>query len=173
MTMNTEKESRDIDYERLVEEETLIFEATELIAELLDDQQVTRKELADRLGRSKGYVTQVLAGDRNMTLKTLATLAFALEHRVELSATPLGMGDSGIDGGQVRPPVARVRVGLGEFDRRARCCDSVHPPRFGCTESRLSGSSRAIWRSPAGPTPTAPIQESDVGRPTELDQVAG
>jgi antitoxin component HigA of HigAB toxin-antitoxin module len=46
---------------------TLNLETTELIEELLELTGVNRKGLAERLGRSKGFVTQILSGDRNMT----------------------------------------------------------------------------------------------------------
>jgi transcriptional regulator with XRE-family HTH domain len=74
----------EIERQRLLEEETLIAEATELISQMLDAQGVRRQELASRLGKSKGHVTQLLSGERNMTLRTLAAAAFALGARVEL-----------------------------------------------------------------------------------------
>lgn len=77
------------EFSRLVEQETLILEATERIAELLDASELRRKDLAKRLGVSKPFVTQVMSGDRNMTLRTLADLAFALGHRIEVAAVPL------------------------------------------------------------------------------------
>lgn len=76
------------EYQRLVEQETLIVDAGELICELLETQGIERKELARRLGKTKGFVTQVLSG-KNLTLKTLADLAFALDHRFELHYAPL------------------------------------------------------------------------------------
>lgn len=171
--MSKKKESKDIRYQRLVEEETLFFEATELISELLDEEGVTRKEFADRLGRSKGYVTQVLAGDRNMTLKTLADLAFALHHRVELATIPLGKGDSGVEGGNARPPVARVRVGVGELARRNRCCHTLHPPQLGCADAGAS-MARTTWRVPVESPPTSSEQIMEIAHSrAEIDRVAG
>lgn len=75
--------------QRLFEEESLIAEGTELIAQLLEAQGVSRQELAARLGKSKGFVSQLLSGERNMTLRTVAALGFALGTRVELSHSPL------------------------------------------------------------------------------------
>jgi transcriptional regulator with XRE-family HTH domain len=73
----------------LVEQETLIADAGEIVCELLEAEGIERKELAHRLGKTKGFVTQVLSGERNMTLRTLADLAFALDHRFELRYAPL------------------------------------------------------------------------------------
>jgi len=82
--------SETSDYERLVSEEALILEATEAICERMEqDSGLTRKTLAKRLGKSKGFVTQILAGDRNMTLRTLARLAAALDCRAEVKLTPI------------------------------------------------------------------------------------
>lgn len=78
----------DTEYELALAEERLILEATELIEELLEQQGINRKELADRLGKSKGHVSQLLSGERNLTLKTLADLAFTLNHRLHLAAQP-------------------------------------------------------------------------------------
>jgi len=71
------------------EAERLILEATELILELMEDENVTRTELAERLGKSKGHVSQLLNGDRNMTLRTLAEISYALGHRIRVNAEPL------------------------------------------------------------------------------------
>ncbi len=168
--MRKDKETKTTGYQRLVEEETLMFEATELISELLEAQEVSRKELADRLGKSKGYVTQVLAGDRNMTLKTLADLAFALGRRIELGAVPLAKGDSGIDGG-ARPSVVRVRAGVGDLARRSRCCGAPHPPRVGCLEASSGGTSRALWVS--AHLVTGDQRSTVSANKPEFDQVAG
>lgn len=53
--------------------------ATELICELMQKKNVSRADLAKRIGKSKAFITQVLHGTRNMTLRTLADLAGALK----------------------------------------------------------------------------------------------
>ena len=47
----------------------------------LEDGGVTRGELARRLGRTPGFVSQLLGGGRNLTLRTIADIAAALSHR--------------------------------------------------------------------------------------------
>lgn len=76
-------------YDRMVEQERLILEATELIYELMEEKSVTKAELARRVGKTRGYLTQILSGRRNMTLRTLADLAFALGHRLEVESRVL------------------------------------------------------------------------------------
>jgi len=76
----------DDERRRLYERESLAFDATELIARLMAESEVSKAELARRIGKTRSYVTQVLAGSRNLTVYTLADLAFALGYRFELKA---------------------------------------------------------------------------------------
>jgi antitoxin component HigA of HigAB toxin-antitoxin module len=78
------KTTEDKNYELILEQERLLLEATELVEELMENRQVNRSELAALLGKSKAHVTQLLSGDRNLTLRTLAELAFVLDERVHL-----------------------------------------------------------------------------------------
>jgi antitoxin component HigA of HigAB toxin-antitoxin module len=80
------RKHKEADFERLVAQESLILEATEEICRILENQDISRSELARRLGKSKAFVTQVLSGERNMTLNTAADLAFALGHRFHMRA---------------------------------------------------------------------------------------
>lgn len=66
------------DYDVLLAEERLILEATEAVVAVLDANGISRQELAQRMGKSKGFVSQLLSGERNMTLRTLADLGHAL-----------------------------------------------------------------------------------------------
>ena len=72
-----------------VEAERLILEATELVLEQMERANVSRTELAKLLGKSKSHVSRLLSGDRNMTLRTLAKISFALSCRVRLNLQPL------------------------------------------------------------------------------------
>ena len=73
---------------RIYEREALAFEASELISRLMEERQVSKTDLARLVGTSKSHVTQVLSGSRNMTLRTLADLAFALGHKLEIRSLP-------------------------------------------------------------------------------------
>lgn len=81
---------RPTTYEQLKEQERLILEATEVISRCMQERGVSKAELARRVGRSRAYLTQVLSGSRNMTLRTLADLAHALDCRVTMSAKVAG-----------------------------------------------------------------------------------
>lgn len=80
-------------YRQLVAQETLIFEVAEMFQKLIEGDGLTREQLAERLGHSEGFVRQILAGDRNMTLRTLSDVAFALDHRIEIVVEPLHDGE--------------------------------------------------------------------------------
>ena len=64
--------------ERAFAREGLVYNVTEDILLVLEDLDVSKKELARRLGKSRSYVTQVLGGARNMTLGSLSDICFAL-----------------------------------------------------------------------------------------------
>jgi transcriptional regulator with XRE-family HTH domain len=63
---------------RAFNQECAILELTELICRIMEQTDVSRAELARRLGKTKGYVTQLLDGRANMTLRTIADVFTAL-----------------------------------------------------------------------------------------------
>ena len=76
------------DFDRLVRQEELILEVTEKLTQALEEAGITRTELAGRLGRTPGYVSQVFGGGRNLTLRTVADIAAALSMRPTLTLAP-------------------------------------------------------------------------------------
>jgi antitoxin component HigA of HigAB toxin-antitoxin module len=74
---------------KLFEEENLLVSVTELLTEVMETCGIKRAELAKRIGKSKAFVTQVLRGNQNMTLRTLSDLFYALDARLQVRATPL------------------------------------------------------------------------------------
>lgn len=71
---------------RLLAQETLILDATETVCEWLAAEGLSRADLAEKLGRSPAYVSQLLNGSRNMTLRTLADVACVLNREVRISS---------------------------------------------------------------------------------------
>jgi len=55
-----------------------MLSVTAAIIREMEAQGVTRTQLAARVGRTKAFVSQVLNGSRNMTIRTVADLAWAL-----------------------------------------------------------------------------------------------
>jgi transcriptional regulator with XRE-family HTH domain len=69
---------------RLFQQERLILDATERICGFMEEKKMTRKALADSLGTSKSFITQLLDGSRNMTLRTLSDVFLALGFAVQI-----------------------------------------------------------------------------------------
>lgn len=68
--------------------EDLIFEITEAICKTMHERHITKAELSRRAGVSKSNVTQLLSGDHNMRLTTVADLLYALGSKLQVSAVP-------------------------------------------------------------------------------------
>ena len=67
-------------------EEKALLQATEEVCRLMDEQGVSRSELARRLGISASEVTQRLDGTRNLTIRSLVGMLHALGHGLDLRA---------------------------------------------------------------------------------------
>ena len=85
----TEKLTKTADGMRLYQQERAILEVTELVCQLMDEQDVSRSELATRLDRTKGYITQLLDGRANMTVRTISDVFTALDRAVHFQEGPL------------------------------------------------------------------------------------
>src|SRR5579885_3103491 len=90
------------------EETRLCLDAAEWITNLMEAQNLSRADLARRLGCSKGLVSQILNGRHNMTLRTLARVAWALDSRATIGGGPLA-GDCAWGGRALRGPHPRYR----------------------------------------------------------------
>jgi transcriptional regulator with XRE-family HTH domain len=102
------------DFERLLDQERLILDATEAVVAIMEDQNVSRKDLARRLGKSKGLVSQLLSGERNMTLRTLSDLGHALGYRFSVHASPA------VAALEVSPPLVFGKLRRNYEPREAR-----------------------------------------------------
>lgn len=84
-----ERQTRDAESRRLYEQERLITWMTEELAAAIQESGLTRTQVAERLGSSKAHVTQVLRGDRNLTLRSIADIAWATGYRIHTAREPL------------------------------------------------------------------------------------
>jgi len=91
----------DPEFRRLLAIEALVAGSSEVIARLMAEQKVSRADLARRLNKSRAWVTQLLSGKANMTVRTLAEVVYTLDAEVKLQAQspswkmagkPLGTG---------------------------------------------------------------------------------
>jgi transcriptional regulator with XRE-family HTH domain len=89
MAISVIDDMNDPEFRKLLAQEELILEVTETICEILENEKISRKELADRLGKSKGFVSQLLNGGRNLTLRTVADILHVLGYKVSLTPQKL------------------------------------------------------------------------------------
>lgn len=94
MTTLYERELRDKEFARLFAQEELIEEAGEFITRAMDNERITKKELSQRIGVSRSYITQILSGSRNMTLRTFADLMFAMNEKILINSTLITDADN-------------------------------------------------------------------------------
>jgi antitoxin component HigA of HigAB toxin-antitoxin module len=78
----------DPEFQRLLSVEALVAKASEAIAKLMAEQNVSKADLARRLNKSRAWVTQLLSGKANMTVRTLAEVVYALDADVKLHTQP-------------------------------------------------------------------------------------
>lgn len=71
-------------------EESLRLRCIDEIIKVLDSQGISNSELAKRLGTSRSYITKLLRGCQNLTLDSLARIAFSLGHEWKTEMIPLG-----------------------------------------------------------------------------------
>jgi transcriptional regulator with XRE-family HTH domain len=91
MKSNQHDPLTDPEIRRTFEEELLVGEATDTLVAMLESVGLTRKELASRLGVSPARVSQILSGAENLTLRSVAAVAWALGIRFDLR--PTGLAD--------------------------------------------------------------------------------
>jgi transcriptional regulator with XRE-family HTH domain len=65
--------------------ETFVAECTEVISRIMHQKQISKADLARRLGKSRAWVTQLLSGGRNVTVRTLAEVAYELNSELVIS----------------------------------------------------------------------------------------
>jgi antitoxin component HigA of HigAB toxin-antitoxin module len=118
---------------KLFEEERVILEVTEMICTLMEEQGVSKAELARRLETSKANITQMLDGRRNMTIRSIVDVVFALGASLSIAPRSLTFEDNWYDvtwrvrspqpetmqWGSAKPTVSWVPAGLPEPEKIA------------------------------------------------------
>jgi transcriptional regulator with XRE-family HTH domain len=102
-------------------DEELSLLVTQLMNEInwhMRERGLTRADLASRMGVSPGRISQVLSGGENLTLRTIASLATALDARFEMDLRPRETGSAGASPQPAPAVVAeRPRAQTPGFDR--------------------------------------------------------
>lgn len=79
--------------------ESLIVDTAVALNKVLEQTGLTQKGLAKKLRRTEGFVSQVLSGGGNLTLRTLADFAYGLGCKVDIVLTPHLSSRFSIDSG--------------------------------------------------------------------------
>ncbi len=69
------KESYEID---LIQTKAML-DVSNLITEALEEKGITRSELAQLMGVSRGYITKVLSGNENLSVQNVAKILYYLD----------------------------------------------------------------------------------------------
>jgi transcriptional regulator with XRE-family HTH domain len=90
MSVRLGKPSVKHDMDDVTEEQlsSLIMQVTNEINWYMSQRKLARADLASRMGLSPGRISQILSGGENLTLRTLASLAVALDGQFELELKP-------------------------------------------------------------------------------------
>ena len=97
--------------------------AYEFVRELerrMEEQGVSRAELARRLGSSKAYVTKVLTADANFTLTTMTRLAMAVGGEVHVRISDPKKKEKRQEAPQPEPGGGEEASGHGTKRRRSK-----------------------------------------------------
>jgi DNA-binding Xre family transcriptional regulator len=111
------------------EVEGLLLDLNAQLSAAMQMRDVSRSDLADRLGTSRAYVTKLLDGQENMTLKTLVRVANALEMKVDAKFVPRERAAK-----PAKHPAAKTAMG--------RKMGSVSPPAKVVVKKRVAVAAR-------------------------------
>lgn len=106
----------DREFAKLARQEELILGVTEAILEKMQQRKISKSRLAELMGTDKSYVTQLLRGSRNMTLRTISDICFSLDCEVIFDVVSAKELDS-----------SRVSIGPLLFVGRAQTTDWKPP----------------------------------------------
>ena len=103
MSTKYEELMSDPEFRKEMAIESLAADAAELVAQLMEQQHLSKADLARRLNKSRAWVTQLLSGQANMTVRTLAEVVFTLGAEVKLQHTQPAKAAQEPDRGAWRP----------------------------------------------------------------------
>ncbi|MCX5685189.1 MAG: helix-turn-helix transcriptional regulator, partial [Planctomycetota bacterium] len=95
--------------------EGVLLDTNEQLCIRMDELGITRAELAERLGVSRQYVTKLLNGKPNLTLKSLVDIALALDMDITVR-----IGGSQASRDAVLKPAKRAAKARGNGRRKER-----------------------------------------------------
>jgi transcriptional regulator with XRE-family HTH domain len=98
MTGRDVKEFATLDRKRIDDEDLVAFwaehiesitaELTRALALRFKEDGLTQEVIADRLGKDKSTISRIFGGQRNLTVKTLSQICYAMDCDLRVSAVP-------------------------------------------------------------------------------------
>lgn len=86
-----DKELPDPNDQRRYVQERVVIAVTEAIAEAMEHAGLKRSDVAEKLGRTRSHISQLLSGRRNLTLRSLGDVLWACGVELDaLQLSPLG-----------------------------------------------------------------------------------
>ncbi len=87
--------------------ESVILDITEKIVDKMHQTRLSRVELSQKLGVSKPFITKLLNGNPNMTIKTMVAIAHALDCEINFDLCPKGF--------EIRVLAVHKKMDAGKF----------------------------------------------------------
>lgn len=84
MTTQFDELMQDPEFRKMYAVEGLLGDAAQLVADLLEHKKMKKADLARLLNKTPAFVSQLLNGRANMTVRTLAEVIYALGATVKL-----------------------------------------------------------------------------------------
>ena len=82
----TDKFRDDVEFQT----EEAILELNERIAQIMEEKGINRAKFANLLGVSKAFITKLLNGNPNLTIKSMVSIANALGCELDIDICPKG-----------------------------------------------------------------------------------
>ena len=113
--------------------ERVLIDFTEAIYELMKELDVSKSSLADRLDKTKPWVSKLLSGDHNMTFRTAADVLWYLDSRMRVLIEPIEVP-------QVEEHWSGSQVHVGEQIISWACADGASINSAGYTDEAAPAS---------------------------------
>jgi transcriptional regulator with XRE-family HTH domain len=140
MTTKHDELMLDPEYKKLYAVEGLIADTAQLIWDLLERGNLKQADLARKLNKTPAFVSQLLNGKANMTVRTLAEVVYALGATVTISAH--GESKSACDAvGDSQMQICRIQMPVRDASQyfRWKKSEIVQPePRDSDTRSEVA-----------------------------------
>jgi transcriptional regulator with XRE-family HTH domain len=91
--------------------EQLLLNVNERLLSIMEGSGLKKADLAQRLDTSRAYVTRLLGGPENLTLRTLVKVAHALDSKIDVRISPRAASSRQSGRGSNRSRIISVGVG--------------------------------------------------------------